>query len=222
MVGSAGADSFRLNAEIYGVGTADFRATLDELVGLLDLEPLLGVQVRKLSLGERMKCELAAALLHRPRVLYLDEPTIGLDVLMQKKIREFLRAYNRRHEATILLTSHYMDDVRELCERVLIISDGRLLYDGRLADIVRRYAAHKDLAASFSGPVERAPLAELGEVLEFEPPRAVIRVRWQEVPERAARLLAAFPVADLSVREPDIADVVGQIFTAGRNGAGRA
>src|SRR5262249_23042115 len=125
-------ESFRLNAEIYDVPADVFKSSLDELVELLELTPLLGVQVRKLSLGERMKCELAAALLHRPKILYLDEPTIGLDVIMQKKIREFIRAYNQRNQAAIILTSHYMDDVRELCERVLIINQGRLIYDGRL------------------------------------------------------------------------------------------
>jgi ABC-2 type transport system ATP-binding protein len=206
-------ESFRLNAEIYGVSAADFRATLDELVELLELGPLLGVQVRKLSLGERMKCELAAALLHRPRILYLDEPTIGLDVLMQKKIREFILAYNRRHRATIVLTSHYMDDVRELCDRVLIINQGRLIYDGRLAEIVQRYASHKELVVTFGIPVARAALAELGDVLEHEPLRAVVRVPWADVPARAARLLAEFPVADLSVNEPDVEEVIRQVFT---------
>lgn len=207
-------ESFRLNAEIYGVPAADFRATLDELVELLDLGPLLNVQVRKLSLGERMKCELAAALLHRPRVLYLDEPTIGLDVLMQKKIREFILAYNRRYQATILLTSHYMDDVRELCDRVLVINHGHLIYDGGLAEIVQRYAGHKELAARFAAPVARPALEELGEVVEHEPLRAVVRVPWGEAPARAARLLAAFPVVDLAINEPDVEDVIRQVFTS--------
>lgn len=207
-------ESFRLNAEIYGVPVTDFRATLDELVELLELGPLLNVQVRKLSLGERMKCELAAALLHRPRVLYLDEPTIGLDVLMQKKIREFILAYNRRYQATILLTSHYMDDVRELCDRVLVINHGHLIYDGGLAEIVQRYAGHKELAARFAAPVARPALEELGEVVEHEPLRAVVRVPWGEAPARAARLLAAFPVVDLAINEPDVEDVIRQVFTS--------
>jgi viologen exporter family transport system ATP-binding protein len=209
-------ESFRLNAEIYGVPRAELRATLDELVELLELEDLLGVQVRKLSLGERMKCELAAALLHRPRVLYLDEPTIGLDVLMQRRIRDFLRAYNRRHQATIILTSHYMDDVRELCERVLIISQGQLIYDGRLDAIVQRYAGHKELTASFSAPVERAALAELGELLEYAPSRAVLKVPWDAVPARAGRLLASLPVVDLAISEPDVQDVIRQVFSEAR------
>jgi ABC-2 type transport system ATP-binding protein len=209
-------ESFRLNAEIYGVSNTDFRVALDELEALLELGHLLNVQVRKLSLGERMKCELAGALLHRPRILYLDEPTIGLDVLMQKKIREFILDYNRRYEATIILTSHYMDDVRELCDRVLIINQGQLIYDGRLADIVQRYAGHKDLAASFSAPVDRNGLAELGQVLEYEPLRATIRVPWSDVPAQAARLLAAFPVADLAVNEPDVEEIIRQVFSDGK------
>jgi ABC-2 type transport system ATP-binding protein len=206
-------ESFRLNAEIYGVAPEQLRATLDELVELLELEPLLGVQVRKLSLGERMKCELAAALLHRPRILYLDEPTIGLDVLMQKRIREFIRAYNCRHNATIILTSHYMDDVRELCERVLIVNHGRLIYDGRLDEIVQRYAGHKELTASFSEPVQRAALDELGEIVDYQPLRATIKVARGEVASRAARLLAELPVADLAVNEPDVEDVIRQVFS---------
>ena len=205
-------ETFRLNAAIYDVAETDFQSALDELVDLLELAPILNVQVRKLSLGERMKCELAAALLHRPRVLYLDEPTIGLDVVMQKKIREFVLAYNRRHQATILLTSHYMDDVRELCERVLIINHGRLIYDGRLAEIVQRYAGHKDLTARFSEPVARAALTDVGEVLQHDPLQATIRVPWAEVPVRAGRLLAAFPVSDLSVTEPDVEEVIRQVF----------
>jgi ABC-2 type transport system ATP-binding protein len=209
-------ESFRLNAEIYGVPRGELRTTLDELVDLLELEPVLGVQVRKLSLGERMKCELAAALLHRPRILYLDEPTIGLDLLMQRRIRDFLRTYNQRHQATIVLTSHYMDDVRELCERVLIINQGRLIYDGRLDNIVQRYAGHKELTASFAEPVARAELAELGELLEYGPLRATIKVPWNDVPAQASRLLASFAVVDLAVNEPDVQDVIRQVFSEQR------
>jgi ABC-2 type transport system ATP-binding protein len=209
-------ESFRLNAEIYGVPAAQFQASLGELVELLELGSVLGTQVRKLSLGERMKCELAAALLHRPRILYLDEPTIGLDVLMQKKIREFIQAYNRRHRATVVLTSHYMEDVRELCDRVLIVNQGRLIFDGRLQEIIQHYSGYKELAASFSAPIERAALSSLGEVVDDEPLRATIRVPWDAVPERAARLLAAFPVVDLAVNEPDIQDVIRQVFSEDR------
>src|SRR5512136_644365 len=138
-------DSFELNRAVYRVPSADFRKTLDELTALLDLGPLLKKPVRNLSLGERMKCEVAAALLHRPQVVFLDEPTIGLDVTMQRRIRAFLAEYNRRNGATILLTSHYMADVEALCKRVIVIHHGRLLYDGDLADLVQQFTAHKTI-----------------------------------------------------------------------------
>jgi ABC-2 type transport system ATP-binding protein len=146
-------------------------------------------------------------------VLYLDEPTIGLDVVMQKKIRQFLLTYNRRHRATILLTSHYMDDVRELCERILIINHGQLIYDGRLDEIVRHYAGHKDLTASFAEPVERLALADFGEIQQYEPLRVTLRVPWHEVAARAGRLLAELPVTDFTVNEPDVEEVIRQVFT---------
>ncbi|MFH1896133.1 MAG: ABC transporter ATP-binding protein, partial [bacterium] len=138
-------ESFVLNKEIYEVSDADFKKRLDELVKLLDVKDVLKVQVRKLSLGQRMKCELIAALLHAPKVLFLDEPTIGLDVVAQKNMREFIREYNQRYQATIILTSHYMGDVKELCQRVVIIDKGGLGFDGQLADVINKYADHKVL-----------------------------------------------------------------------------
>ncbi len=209
-------DSLLVFKEIYAVDDASFRDRIAGLVELLDLGELLRVPVRKLSLGERMKCELAVSLLHRPRVLLLDEPTIGLDVLMQKRVREFVREYNRRHAATVLLTSHYMDDVKELCERVIVINGGRLVYDGPLSAIIRRYADHKLLGADFAAPVPVAALAELGEVVSYQPERAVLRVPRDEVPARAAALLARFPVADLSVQEAELEDVIRDMFQAER------
>ena len=150
--------------------------TLDELTDLLDLRPLLDVQVRKLSLGERMKCELAAALLHKPDVLFLDEPTIGLDVVMQQKIREFIGAYQREHQATIILTSHYMDDVKALCERVVVIDQGRLIFDGALRELARRFGDAKLLTLDLDAPVAREALAEYGEVVSWEPTKVSLRV----------------------------------------------
>jgi ABC-2 type transport system ATP-binding protein len=205
-------ESFILNKEIYGIPEREFRSTLDELVELLDLQSLLHVQVRKLSLGERMKCELAGALLHRPEVLFLDEPTIGLDVVMQKKIREFIASYNRQRQATILLTTHYMDDVKELCERVIVINQGRLIYDGRLAELVQRYVDDKLLTVELERTVPREALAELGEVTTWEPFKATLRVPRSEVAARAARLLAAFPVVDLAIQEPEVEEVIRELF----------
>ena len=146
------ADSFELNRAIYRIPPADYRRTLNELVELLDLGPLLRKPVRNLSLGERMKCEIAAALLHRPQVVFLDEPTIGLDVTMQRRIRSFIAEYNLRYGATVLLTSHYMADVEALCRRVIVIHHGRLLFDGNLADLVRRFTAHKTIVVQLGEP----------------------------------------------------------------------
>ncbi len=209
-------DSFLLNREIYEIPRAQFDEILEELTAALDLGPLLRVQVRKLSLGERMKCELVAALLHRPAVLFLDEPTIGLDVVMQKKIREFILDYNRRRGATILLTSHYMEDVEALCERVIIIDRGKVVYDGKLEEIVRRHVDRKTLAVTFLEPVSREALEGIGEVLEFESQKATVCVPRAEASGRAARLLNEFPVADLNIEEPPVDDVIRHIFTAGK------
>jgi ABC-2 type transport system ATP-binding protein len=206
-------ESFLLNKEIYGVPDAQFRETLDELIGLLGLESLLQIQVRRLSLGERMKCELAAALIHQPEVLFLDEPTIGLDVVMQHALRDFIRAYNSRRRSTIVLTSHYMEDVKELCERVIIISHGRLIYDGRLSAIVERYTDERDVTATFHKPVPETDLASLGEIIEYRRERVTLRVSRAQLAERTSELLARFPVDDLTVEEPDVEEVIRKVFS---------
>jgi ABC-2 type transport system ATP-binding protein len=206
-------ESFLLNKEIYRVPDRRFRETLDELIHLLGLEPLLQIQVRRLSLGERMKCELAAALIHEPEVLFLDEPTIGLDVLMQHALRDFIRVYNQRRRSTIVLTSHYMEDVKELCERVIIISKGHLIYDGRLDAIVERYTDERDLTATFQEPVAKSELAVLGEVIEYRGERVTLRVPRFALAERTSTLLARFPVNDLAVAEPDVEEVIRKVFS---------
>jgi ABC-2 type transport system ATP-binding protein len=206
-------ESFLLNKEIYGVSDAQFRETLDELVALLGLESLLEIQVRRLSLGERMKCELAGALIHQPEVLFLDEPTIGLDVVMQHALRDFIRAYNQRRRSTIVLTSHYMEDVKELCERVIIISRGRLIYDGRLDSIVERYTDERDVTATFLAPVPEAELSPLGEIIEYRGERVTVRVPRSQLAERTSMLLAQFPVNDLAVAEPDVEEVIRKVFS---------
>ena len=206
-------ETFRLNQAIYGLDEAEYRESLDELVSLLELQDCLKVPVKKLSLGPRMRAELAAALLHRPKLLLLDEPTLGLDVVMQKKVRGFIREYNRRYRATVLLTSHNMDDVVELCPRVLIIERGALLYDGALAELVGRYAEHKVIRAVFDSPVDAARLAALGAVVESEGLRATLQVPRASAAKRAAELLVSFPVADLNIEETPIDDIVRRIFT---------
>ncbi|NLS77737.1 MAG: AAA family ATPase, partial [Chloroflexi bacterium] len=191
---------------------ATFRERLGLLSELLELDGLLKVQVRQLSLGERMKCELAGSLLHAPRVLFLDEPTIGLDVTMQKRLRDFIRAYNQRTGATILLTSHYMDDIEALCQRVLIIHHGHLLYDGPLAQIAQRYGGERLLRVAFAEAVTEADLAAIGEVAEWQALRATVRVKRAETKDRAAQLLNRFPVADLTIEEIPIDEVIRRIF----------
>jgi ABC-2 type transport system ATP-binding protein len=205
------ADSYELNRAIYRIPRAEFRRTLDELVALLDLEPLLPKPVRTLSLGERMKCEIAAALLHRPRVVFLDEPTIGLDVTMQRRIRAFLIEYNQRYGATILLTSHYMADVEALCRRVLVIHHGRLLFDGELARLVQRFTAHKTIVVQLEDP--GADLSAYGEVVSQEDGSTTLRVPKDRTARVTERLLADLPVVDLTVEDPPIEEVIERVFT---------
>lgn len=206
-------ESFILNREIYEIPKKQYEETLEELTTLLDVKDVLKIQVRKLSLGQRMKCELIAALLHSPKVLFLDEPTIGLDVVMQKKMRDFIREYNRRKKSTILLTSHYMGDVKELCKRVIIIDKGKTVFDGELAEIVERYADHKILSVVFSKEIDPKKLEEIGEVKEFDYPKAVISVKREASSLAAAELLQHFPVADLNVEEVPIEEIIREVFT---------
>ena len=207
------ADSFELNRAIYCIPRLDYRRTLDELTDLLDLAPLLGKQVRSLSLGERMKCEIAAALLHRPRVPFLDEPTIGLDVTAQRRIRAFIAEYNRRHGATVLLTSHYMADVEALCRRVVVIHHGRLLFDGDLARLVERFSPHKTIVVELER--DDVDLRPYGEVVAREEGRATLRVPKSQTARVTGRLLADVPIADLTVEDPPIEEVIEQVFAAG-------
>src|SRR5213078_1196286 len=188
-------ETFLLNRAIYDVGDGDYRERLAELVALLELGDVLQKPVRQLSLGERMKCELVASLLHRPPLLFLDEPTLGLDVTAQDAIRRFLIEYRDRHGATVLLTSHYMQDVTALASRVLMINRGRLLYDGALEAL--------------------EALAAFGEVKSFHFPNAVLEVRREDAPTMSARLLAALPVADLSIEDPPIEEVIRLAFARG-------
>lgn len=206
-------ESFILNKEIYEVPKEQYQKTLDELVELLDVKDILKVQVRKLSLGQRMKMELIAALIHSPKILFLDEPTIGLDVVMQKKMRDFIKEYNRRYNATIILTSHYMDDVKELCNRVIIIDKGQLLFDGQLDEIIKKFADHKLITVILGGKVDKKDLAKFGVVKEYELPKAVISVKRTDAPKVAGKILEKFPVEDLNIEEPQIEDIIREVFT---------
>src|SRR5467141_18589 len=212
-------ETFLLNRAIYEIAPAVYRERLAELVTLLELGDVLDKPVRQLSLGERMKCELAAALLHRPPLLFLDEPTLGLDVTAQEAIRRFLTQYRDRHGATVLLTSHYMQDVTALASRVLMINRGRLLYDGALEVLVARIARTKRIELVLGGGdgnrVTAEALAAFGEVKTFRFPNAVLEVRREDAPATSARLLAAFPAADLSIEDPPIEEVIRLAFARG-------
>jgi ABC-2 type transport system ATP-binding protein len=206
-------DSFELNRAIYRLRRDDFVAMRDELIELLEIEDLVRKPVRNLSLGERMKVEVVGSLLHRPQVLFLDEPTIGLDVTMQKRIRMFVAEYNRRHGASVLLTSHYMADVVALCKRVIVIHHGRILFDGNLSELSDRFAAYKTIDVALADG--SAPLEAYGDVLEREGDRAKLRVPKAETPRVAARLLSEQQVADLTIEDPPIEDVIELVFAEG-------
>ncbi len=208
-------ETFQLNQAIYAIPRAVYQARRDELVELLHLGDVVDKPVRQLSLGERMKCELAAALLHQPEILFLDEPTLGLDVTAQEAVRGFLCAYRARHGATVLLTSHYMADVTALASRVLLINRGRLLYDGELQALVARMTHTKRLELVLGNGVTRDQLAAFGEVREFRFPNAVLEVPRDQATTASARLLAAIPVVDLSIQDPAIEDVIRRAFAEG-------
>ncbi len=205
-------DSFLVNQAVYRIPEAEFRKTVDELVELLDLSELLRKPVRNLSLGERMKCELAASLLHRPRVLFLDEPTLGVDLTMQGRIRSFVAEHNRRTGATVLLTSHYMADVTALCKRVIVIHHGTMLFDGSLDDLARRIAPYKLVKIDVESPAAAARAVAFGTVVEVDGVRVTLQTPKAEAAATVGRLLAELPVVDLTVEDPPIEQVIGQVF----------
>ncbi len=209
-------ETWELNRAIYEVPRDVFNERLRELTELLELGDLLGKPTRQLSLGERMKCELAGSLLHGPKVLFLDEPTIGLDVSMQVAMRDFIRRYNARYGATLILTSHYMDDVTALCPRVIVIDKGVLSYDGRLDQLVQRVRPEKRVVLRFSTPVSNAQVSELGTVVKHEPAEAVLQIPHDAVNQVVARALAALPVRDLNVEDPPLEEVMSELFARSR------
>jgi ABC-2 type transport system ATP-binding protein len=215
-------ETFALNRAIYDIPPAQFEETLRELTRLLELEDLVGKPARQLSLGERMKCELAAALLHRPRVLFLDEPTIGLDVSMQATVRGFVRAYNERFDASVLLTSHYMDDVVALCPRVVVIDRGRLIYDGDLRQLASSVRPDKRVIVKLDRAVPEPELSRFGTVVSASGAQAVIQVAAADVSGAVGRILAALPVADLTVEDPPLEEVMSELFKSSRQAAGGA
>lgn len=205
-------ETFLLNQDIYEIPEKKFRDNLNYLSEILDVKQFLEVPVRKLSLGQRMKCELIAALLHDPKVIFLDEPTIGLDVTSQKVVRNFLREYNKSKKATIILTSHYMEDVKQLCERIIIINNGEKIYDGSYNSLAKKYAQDKAIEVVFENKVKKMDMKKYGEVIECDGYRAVLKVDRKNVPNVVAKLVKDFKVDDIDIKEKDASDIIAEIF----------
>lgn len=206
-------ESFRLHQHIYRIPLEKFQATLDELAELLDIKRLMGQPVRELSLGERMKMELTAALLHSPDVLFLDEPTIGLDVIAQHNIQQFLKYYQEKRKITILLTSHYMKDVAALCRRVVVITEGQIKYDGSLSGVIDQFSGHKIVTLQLGNSSDAERVASLGDVLEVNPPKVKLRISRPAVAEVLARVLDQFSIDDVVVEDPPLEEVIAEVFS---------
>jgi ABC-2 type transport system ATP-binding protein len=205
-------ESFELNRAIYEIPKRRFQETLDEMTSLLEVKNLLKIPVRRLSLGQRMRMELVAALLHTPKVLFLDEPTIGLDVVGQKTLRDFIYDYNRKHDATILLTSHNMDDVINLARRVIVIDDGKILFDGVLDELVSRFAREKIIKVYLSEEDDLKKIETIGKIKKMAFPAVTISVPRNAVTLAASELLQNFPVEDLTIEEEPIEDIIRKVF----------
>ena len=208
-------DSLRINAAVYKIPDKIFQQRLEELSQMLSLEKKLIQPVRKLSLGERMKAELLAALLHHPQVLFLDEPTLGLDVNAQVAVREFLQEYNRKYQATILLTSHYMADITALCDRVMMIHQGQLIYDGGLEELLNRFAPYREVKVELAQTIPEDRLAQFGDIQAIDGQQVRFFVPREELTSTISLILAQLEVLDLSVNEPPIEEVIGRLFQTG-------
>ncbi|MDP4095716.1 ATP-binding cassette domain-containing protein [Paenibacillus sp. P96] len=209
-------ESFELNKLIYEIGDREYRTSLDELVTLLGVEEQLHVQVRRLSLGERMKMELIAALLHQPKVILLDEPTIGLDLVSQRRIREFFKAYNRQHRTTVLLTSHYMKDIEDLCSRAIIINGGSLVYDGDLKSVNELLGTRKLLKVRLAEPVAQKLLAGLGSIRSYSQLEAVFEVDAEDTLGWSKKVLDALPVVDFTIEDVPLEEGIENLYSGGR------
>ncbi len=213
------ADTYAMNRAVFDVEPAEYARALDELTELLELGALIHKPTRQLSLGERMKCELAAALLHGPTTLFLDEPTIGLDVAMQLAIRDFVRDYNQRHEATVLLTSHYMDDVVALCPRIIVIDAGKLIHDGDLRGLVKQMDPDKRVSFTLVAPREDHELTALGAILKRDGLRVTLRVSERELPAAVGHLLGVWKIADLAIEDPPLEEILRVMFGKAKEAA---
>ncbi|QDU11612.1 ATP-binding cassette domain-containing protein [Gimesia aquarii] len=206
-------ESFRLHKEIYRIDPQEYTRRIDELTSLLEVRHLIGQPVRELSLGERMRMELIAALLHRPDVLLLDEPTIGLDVVSQRRVQEFLKYYQIEQKTTVVLTSHYMKDVEALCKRAVIINQGSIKHDGPLSDILDRFSNHKIMDVQFDGDDMPRDFSQWGEVIENEAPRVKLKVPRNKIPEILSSLLSKYRILDVGVQERPLEEVIAEVFT---------
>ncbi|EFA71826.1 ABC transporter [Cylindrospermopsis raciborskii CENA303] len=205
-------DSLKINAAVYNISDREFQQRVGELTEMLSLGGKLNQPVRKLSLGERMKAEILAALLHRPQVLFLDEPTLGLDINAQVNVRDFLREYNQLYQSTILLTSHYMADITALCERVLVIHQGKLMYDGRLEELIQKFAPYRQIYIELSQSLPIEKLTHYGEVEHLEGRRVSLLVQREGLTRTLGQILADLDVVDLTVNEPPVEEVIGRVF----------
>ncbi len=208
-------DSLRINAAVYNIPEAEFRLRVGELTEMLSLKGKLNQPVRKLSLGERMKAELLAALLHRPQILFLDEPTLGLDVNAQVAVRDFLRQYNQRYQATVLLTSHYMADITALCQRVLVIHQGKLMYDGSLDGLLESFAPYREIHLELVQPLPRENLLLYGDVQHIDGRSVSFIVSQENLTKTVSQILSHLEVIDLTVSEPPIEETIGRVFQTG-------
>jgi ABC-2 type transport system ATP-binding protein len=208
-------DSLKINAAIYGLSHKEYRQRVGELTEMLSLQGKLNQPVRKLSLGERMKAELLAALLHQPKVLFLDEPTLGLDVNAQVGVRKFLREYNQKYGATILLTSHYMADITALCQRVVVIHQGQLIYDGSLDRLIDNFAPYREVQVELARPVPEAELLPYGEIKAVEGQSVRFCIQRESLTRTVAKILAELDVLDLTVTDPPVEEIIGRVFMGG-------
>ncbi len=205
-------DTFHLNKEIYEINDDEFDKNLKELIRIFEIGDILDQQVRQLSLGQRMKCELVASLLHHPEILFLDEPTIGLDIIIQKKIRQFLKIVNREMKTTIILTSHYMDDVKEIAERVIVINQGSIIFDDALKSLSKRFANYKMVYLTLNKEVPKNILSKFGHIIKYEYPEMVFKVSPEKVAETTFFVLKNLDVDDININEPELEDIVRALF----------
>ncbi|PJC80183.1 hypothetical protein CO009_02665 [Candidatus Shapirobacteria bacterium CG_4_8_14_3_um_filter_35_11] len=206
-------ETFLLNKAIYNISDTDYQKRLDFFIKTLDIGDIISVQTKKLSLGQRMKCEFVAALLHNPKVLFLDEPTIGLDVIAAQKIRDFVKEINQQFKTTVILTSHNMNDVEELCKRVILIDQGRIKFDGLLSNLTKKFAELKILKFVFENKISKTDIKKFGEIVDGDGYSYTIKVSKEKYLSVASKILTTLPVTDLNIEDTPIEDVIRQVYT---------